>query len=112
MSDDTVTIDDLRESEGHDEDESDLDVVYNEFETILGGMKAAIFMLQSKKDIAGAIEALRDTLPRATDLQMAVLGYMADVEDAEAEDGDEDEDEEDEDDEGGEGPSSSESDAT
>lgn len=94
MSDDTVTIDDLREGEGHDEDESDLDVVYNEFETVIAGMKAAIFMLHSKRDVAGAVEALRDTLPHATDLQMAVLGYMADVEDEEAaEEGEEDEDE-------------------
>jgi len=102
VSDESVTIDDLREGEDHDEDESDLDVVYNEFEAIIGGVKAAMFALQSKRDVGAAVDELRETIMRATDLQSAVLSYMA-AEDADAEEeaeGDEDEDEdEDEEDE-------------
>lgn len=94
MSDESVTIDDLRETEDHDEDESDMDVVFDEFEALIGNIKTAMFMLQSKRDVPAAVGALRDATMRATDLQSAVLDYMAGIEDGDEDEG-EDEGEED-----------------
>jgi hypothetical protein len=82
------TIEDIRSAE-YESDASDMDVVFEEFEAILADIKRATFALKSGRGVDEAVASLREAVERTTDLQSAVLDYMAEVEEGDEESDDE-----------------------
>lgn len=108
-----TTLDDLREAGEYDDETSDSEVFFEEFEAALTEMKRATLALRSRRDPESAAEYMNEAIRLVTQLQFAVLSFVSDVEneDGDAEDGGDDDEEDDREDGGDDSDDSDDSDA-